>query len=281
MMILPEKSEGRSSSIHGLVSRNNYNVTSYAKTDASIPFYNIGERILVSFEAFLPSNYGCGYSYPLRDLEAFLNQFQYIVHILSHAKLRDPDFMKLILCDNSVLTAKQCCSILTQNWMMWCYTVEENSSLGDTTILNKFYLGCILLNKYNIRRNELDSKIIIMVEKSIKSILSNKKLFDSIPTTTPTLKGRIQSSVQNFIFNTIKSSSSPKTILTIIPIYHMINNLQKETNSLHKELEYTQNKYFGGFLLTIQSFLEFIFTIENFSYLFLWLNTTHFFHIQL
>ena len=249
MMILPETSRERSSSIHGLVNRKHSKIISHARTDVNIPFYNISERILVSFEAFLPSNYGCGYSYPLPNLAEFLYQFQYLVLTLCHAKLEDPNYTKLISCDSSV-TATKLCSILVKLWMQWCYTPEENSRLGDATIVNKFYLGCMLLDSYNIRRTELNSKLITTVLGSIESILRNKniQLHDSTVANTPfkDFKDKIQNSVQNFIFNSsITSSRDPKNILTLIPIYHMILNPKNEADSLHKELKYTENEYWG------------------------------------
>ena len=240
MMVLPNTF--KSMPIHGLVNTNQSNITSYAKTDPNIEFFKINERILVSFQAFLPSYYGCGYS-NLNNLEEFLNEFHYIIRILCHAKLRDPDLNKSIPCDNSCSTARLFCLELVQSWIHFFYTPDINSSLGDATVINKFYLGCILMDNYNIGQNKLASKLIAMVIRSIESILKNKNdmLYDD---NTPYFK-MVQTSVKNFIFNTIKSSFYPKTILNLIPIFHMIYNLQDEENPLHERLEYTKNEYWG------------------------------------
>ena len=81
-----------------------------------------------------------------------------------------------------------------------------------------------------------------MIEESIEPILKNQYfLFDDTICIHQQFGIELHNSLFNFIFNkAILLTNQQDFFLTLIPIYHGINNMQEHSNTLHEGLEYTE-----------------------------------------
>ena len=135
---------------------------------------------------------------------------------------------------------------LVEVWMMNAFTPEKNAHLDPKSVVSKFYLGCYLMCFYQLHNYDLNIKLINMIEESIEIIL--KKKYFQLDNTTyvhQAFELEIRQSLFNFIFKEVLLSKQNDKILTLLTIYHGINNMQEHSIYLHEELEYGDNIYWG------------------------------------
>ena len=244
-MILPETRKSRNMGMFNPATMNVTFTTSNGITDTSIPFYDIKDRMVTSLLALIPSNFGCGYSQPCKNLEYFHLQFNICARSLSYSYIHNPCFNELDLWLNPEIEAEENFEELVIAWMEKIYKHEEYSRLDPKTVVCKFYLACCLLKDCGISTNSLNTMLTDMVTESILDIIINKSYeFDKI-TENEYFGNEIKQALIDFIFQRVMLGRNPEKILTLIPIYHLITNLNNNVTYLHGKLEYEMSQYWG------------------------------------
>ena len=249
MMILPEIRKKEGSTFSNIVNTAISFVGASGGYDKDIPFHKIGDRRLVSLQTLLPSYLGLGHSQPCSTMEDFITYFKKQTFMLVNFSIqcvgegihevRHWNFSEQAQHDNLIQ--------LVEAWIMNTFTPEKKSQLDKKHVVYIFYIGCYLIDYYRLNNNELNLKLVNMIEESIEPILKNQYfLFDNTVCIHQQFGIELHKSVLNFIFNkAIFLTNQHDSFLTLIPIYHGINNMQEHSNTLHEELEYTENNYWG------------------------------------
>ena len=213
-------------------------------SDSNIKFPNINDRRLISLQAFLPSYLGLGHSQPCRNLEDFITQFNTLIDTLMYFQIHNPDFKYLRIWesgDTNFLTTN-----LVESWIMTTGTSERFADLDCKGVLIYFYLVCYLIQKYKLHNDQLDIRLMNLVDGSIESILKHKSyVFDDSVCNLDKFKNTILASVADFIFNKVMRSREAEKLLTLIPIYHCISDTEEHSNRLHEDLKYNNKEYWG------------------------------------
>ena len=214
------------------------------RNDIRIKFNQISIRRLISLQAFLPSYLGLGHSQPCNSLEEFIIQFIALTDTLIYFQIRDPEFNHAAKNWDFKYTDAEMAS-LVESWIMATYTPARTTHLDSKGIILHFYLYCFLIQHYNLHNDELNMRLINLVDGSIDSILKHKSyVFDASVYTLKFIDSVI-TSVAEFIFKKVISSRNPAKLMTIIPIYHCISDIEGYSNTLHGELKYNDNEYWG------------------------------------
>ena len=213
-------------------------------SDSNIKFPDINDRRLISLQAFLPSYLGLGHSQPCRNLEDFITQFNTLIDTLMYFQIHNPDFNYVgnwESGDTNFLTTN-----LVGSWIMTTGTFERLADLDSKSVLIYFYLGCYLIQNYNLHNDQLDIQLMNLVDGSIESILKHKSyVFDDSVCNLDKFKNTILASVAEFIFNKVMRSREAEKLLTLIPIYHCISDTEEHSNRLHEDLKYSDKEYWG------------------------------------
>ena len=239
MMILPELHK-KGSAFWGYVNTA-YSYMTSGKTDKGIPFQNITDRRLVSLQALLPSYMGRGYSQPYRDLGQFLTTLIHYVNSLMYFRIQAIGSHYFKYWDYSEDEAKNLLKLIE----VWIATVCDHTiPLDPKCKVQMFYIGCYLIHSYKLSTDNLDMELIPMIEGSITGILKDQsyKLDNSISSEYVI---QIHTSIVEYIFNKVVKSKHAEKLLILIPLYHGISNLEEHSMTLHKELRYELNDYWG------------------------------------
>ena len=249
MMILPEIRKKEGSTFWNIVNTAISFVGASGGYDKDIPFLKIGDRRLVSLQTLLPSYLGLGHSQPCSTMEDFITLFKKQILMLVYFSIHcvGEGIYRVRHWDNSEQAQHDHLIQLVEAWIMNTYTPERKYQLEKKHVVYIFYIGCYLIDYYRLNNNELNLKMVNMIEESIEPILKNQYfLFDNTVCIHQQFGIELHNSLFNFIFNKAILLTIPHdSFLTLIPIYHGINNMQEHSNTLHEELEYTENNYWG------------------------------------
>ena len=249
VMILPEIRKKEGSIFWNIVNTAISLVGASGGYDKNIPFLKIGDRRLVSLQTLLPSYLGVGYSQPCCTLEDFITHFKKQTFMLVYFSIQcvGESIHGVRHWDNSEQAQHDHLIQLVEAWIMNTFTPERKSQLDKKHVVYIFYIGCYLIDYYRLNNSELHLKMVNMIEESIEPILRNRYfLFDNTICIHQQFGIELHNSLFNFIFNkAIFLTNQQDFFLTLIPIYHGINNMQEHSNTLHEELEYTENNYWG------------------------------------
>ena len=249
MMILPEIRKKEGPTFWNIVNTAISFVGASGGYDKDIPFHKIGDRRLVSLQTLLPSYLGLGHSQPCSTMEDFITHFNKQILTLVNFSIqcvgegihgvRHWDFSEQVKHDNLIQ--------LVEAWIMNTFSPEKKSQLEKKHVVYIFYIGCYLIDYYRLNNNELNLKMVNMIKESIEPILKNQYfLFDNTICIHQQFGIELHSSIFTLIFNkAIFLTNQHDFFLTLIPIYHGINNMQEHSNTLHEELQYTENNYWG------------------------------------
>ena len=249
VMILPELRKKEGSTFWNIVNTAISFVGASGGYDKNIPFLKIGDRRLISLQTLLPSYLVLGHSQPCSTMEDFITHFNKQILMLVYFSIqcvgegihgvRHWDFPEQMQHDNLIK--------LVEAWIMNTFTPERKSQLDKKHVVYMFYIGCYLIDYYRLNNSELNLKLVNMIEESIEPILKNHYfLFDNTVCIHQQFGIELHNSLFNFIFNkAILLTNQHDFFLTLIPIYHGINNMQEHSNTLHEGLEYTENNYWG------------------------------------
>ena len=241
IMILPDLRKKDTSSIWSQLVK----TVSYSTSHGSnVPFYNINERRLISLQALLPRYYNLGHHSDCKILEDFLVLFTIEVNELSYFHIENlnkcnkpPHYWDHNLKDISPK--------LLDTWIK-TILISEDSPKHPIAIMHHFYLACYLIQYYSLINEDLNDKCIRMVEDSIEDILRTKSyLMDNSVFKTNKFRDEICKSVLNFIFSKAVRNKYPEKLLVLIPIYHAICTSNQDYQSLHENLDYSRNEYWG------------------------------------
>ena len=241
MMILPGLHK-KGSTVWGYVKNAAYSIVTTGSTDKDIPFKNITDRRLVSLQAILPSYMGRGFSQPCQDLGQLMTTLTYYVNSLMYFRIQaietyflrnwkysHDDVIRNLLKLIEVLITAIC---------------DDKIPLHPKCKLQMFYLGCYLIHYYKLNTYNLDKELIPLMEGAITAILKDKNyMLDH--STSGEFVIQMHISIVEYIFNNVMKSKHSEKLLVLIPIYHGISNLQEHTMTLHKELKYEVNEYWG------------------------------------
>ena len=249
VMILPEIRKKEGLTFWNIVNTANSFVGASGGYDKDIPFLKIGDRRLVSLQTLLPSYLGLGHSQPCSTMEDFITHFKKQILMLVNFSIQcvGADAHWIRHWDISEQAQHDHLIQLVEAWIMNTFTPERKSQLDKKYVVYIFYIGCYLIDYYRLNNNELHLKLVNMIEESIELILKNQYfLFDNTICIHQQFGIELNNSIFNFIFNkAIFLTNQQDSFLTLIPIYHGINNMQEHSNRLHEELEYTENNYWG------------------------------------
>ena len=248
-MILPEIRKKEGSTFWNIVNTAISFVGASGGYDKDIPFHKIGDRRLVSLQTLLPSYLGLGHSQPCSTMEDFITHFNKQILMLVYFSIQcvGEGIRRIRHWDNQEQVQHDHLIQLVEAWIMNTFTPERKSQLEKKHVVYMFYIGCYLIDNYRLHNNELNLKLVNMIEESIEPILKNQYfLFDNTICIHQQFGIELHNSIFNFIFNkAILLTNQHDFFLTLIPIYHGINNMQEHSNTLHEELEYTENNYWG------------------------------------
>ena len=238
MMILPELHK-KGSTFWGYVNTA-YSYLGWA--DKDIPFKNITDRRLVSLQAFLPTYMARGFTQPCQDLGQFLATLTNYVNSLMYFRIqeiRSTDFRFWEYNNDSVAHS------LLKIIEVWIKGIcDHNIPLDPKCKVQMFYIGCYLIHYYKLNTYNLDMELIPLVEGSVIAILKDQSYMLG-HSTSGEFTIQMHSSILEYIFNNVMKSKHFKKLLLLIPLYHGISNLQEHSMTLHKELKYEVNEYWG------------------------------------
>ena len=240
MMILPELHK-KGSTVWGLVNTA-YSYVTTGSTDKGIPFQNITDRRLVSLQAFIPPYMGHGLSQPCQDLGQFLATLTQYVDSLMYFRIQaigSRYFRSWEYLDDDA--AQNLLKLIE----VWITSVCDHHILLDSICsVQIFYIGCYLIHYFKLNKYNLDVGLIPLIEGSITAILKDKSYMLGHSTSGEFLI-QMHSSIVEYIFINVMKSKHFKKLLLLIPLYHGISNLQEHSMTLHKELKYEMNEYWG------------------------------------
>ena len=240
LMILPDLSKYGNPSFWTQIKST---VSFFASPTGNVPFYNINERRLISFQVLLPRYYKLGYLDSCKILQDFITRFTIEVTELSYLLIQDLNgSYKHHYWENN---SKDNIFKLVEAWIKTTFIPQDNP-MHPKAIIHHFYLACYLIQYYKLTNEDLFVKCIKMVEDSIEDILKTKSyLIDYSVCKTDKFRKEIYNSVLNFIFSKVVRSKYPEKLLLLIPIYHGICTSAKDYYKVHENLEYYLNEFWG------------------------------------
>ena len=218
-------------------------VSFFASTTGNVPFHDINERRLISFQVLLPYYYKLGYLESCKILQDFITRFNTEVTELSYLLIQDLNgSAKHHYWENN---SKDNIFKLVEAWIKTTFIPQDNP-IHPKAIIHHFYLACYLIQYYKLTNEDLFVKCIKMVEDSVEDILKTKSyLIDDSVCKTDKFRKEIYNSVLNFIFSKVVRSKYPEKLLLLIPIYHGICTPAKDYHKMHENLEYSLNEFWG------------------------------------
>ena len=247
MMILPGITGNPNSTFFGLLKKTISSIIRYpGSVDKHATFKDIQERRLCSLQVLLPSCFDSINCKDIHSLEAYIEQFYYLVNNLidcefqsreksSYDTFRDVAVNSWELYSNSSHGCPT--NKLVTDWLI--STCNGNIDSDPKSKVYIFYLACYFIHQYGLSNEDLNFKLIDLILGPIETILTDKCYeFDNL------IALPIKISVSEFLFSKVMGGKHHKQLLRLLPIYHCMNDLSEHPPQFHDSV-YEDMEYWG------------------------------------